>query len=141
MHCSLCLHFQMIIYRQKLAVKQLDKLLVLLNKNVIGNNFSVYAISISDFWNYLQIKQLFRYMEELITSVLLRQCLLLLSRFLFELLILTERQMLLTAQEDVQCSICTHVVLSFLHIYIHKRSSFFTPCLLIRCTWCTIWVL
>ena len=39
----------MVIYGQnKLAVKQLTKLLVLFNKNVIGINFSVYAISSSD---------------------------------------------------------------------------------------------
>ena len=31
--------------KKQLAVKQLAKLLVLLNKNVIGINFSVYAIS------------------------------------------------------------------------------------------------
>ena len=34
--------------KKQLAVKQLTK-------NVIGINFSVYAISSSDFWNYLQI--------------------------------------------------------------------------------------
>jgi len=34
--------------QQQLAVKQLDKLLVLFNKYVIGINFSVYAISSSD---------------------------------------------------------------------------------------------
>jgi len=45
----------MVIYGQrekqktKLAVKQLAKLLVLFNKRVIGINFSVYAISSSDF--------------------------------------------------------------------------------------------
>jgi len=33
----------------QLAVKQLAKLLVLLNKTVIGINISVYAISSSDF--------------------------------------------------------------------------------------------
>jgi len=47
----------MIIYEQtnktKLAVKQLAKRLVLFNKN--GQLVSVYAISSSDFWNYLQI--------------------------------------------------------------------------------------
>jgi len=48
----------------QLAVIQLDKLLVLFNKYVIGTNFSVYAISSSDFWNYLQIKQLLRHMED-----------------------------------------------------------------------------
>jgi len=41
--------------QQQLAVKQLAKLLVLFNKNIIGINFSVYAISSSDFYNYLQI--------------------------------------------------------------------------------------
>ena len=49
----------MIIYGQtnkkQPAVKQLTKLLALFNKNVIGINFSVYAISSSDFYNYLQI--------------------------------------------------------------------------------------
>jgi len=41
----------MIINGQKktLSVNQLAKLLVLFNKNVIGINFSVYAISSSDF--------------------------------------------------------------------------------------------
>jgi len=41
--------------KQQLAVKQLAKLLVLFNKNVIGINFSINAISSSDFWNHLQI--------------------------------------------------------------------------------------
>jgi len=40
-------NFQMIIYGQ--TKTKLAKLLVLLNKNVIGINFSVYAISSSDF--------------------------------------------------------------------------------------------
>jgi len=35
--------------KQQLAVKQLAKLLVLFNKNVIGINFSINAISSSDF--------------------------------------------------------------------------------------------
>jgi len=35
--------------KKQLAVKQLAKLLVLFNKNVIGINFSVDAISSSDF--------------------------------------------------------------------------------------------